>query len=652
MFVLLRRGAWLACLVPATWMMTPSLALAQVRPELGERPLITENGVALVVPRGWSIAREPHAVTIRPPETGSAIAFIDLAGGEPDAALAKAWATYGVAPPPVRSARERPVRDGWDQIRLYSYAAGPGRTISARALRRADRWTVVLQDMSDDLVEKRDAQLELIFGRLLAPGYQRESFAGRKAHKIDPKRLTELVDLIETGRRDLEIPGVGFGLIQDGHVVFQGGFGARELGKPAAVDADTAFMIGSNGKALTTLMLAKLVERGLFDWDTPVASLWPAFWLGDLQTTAQIRVRHLVCACTGLPREDYPWIFQGDEAQASTVLTWLSAMRPTSAFGELYQYSNLLAAAGGYLGAYVRSPSMELGAAYDAAMQALVFDPLGMSRTTFDYARALAGNHASPHAQDIDGVQRVAVMGMNEAGTASRPDGGEWSTTRDMLRYVRMELARGKLPSGRRYIAEAPLLARYTPQVAEGSDEYYGMGLKTDFIWGVRVIHHGGTQYGYRADIYWLPEYDVGAVLLINSDSGAALRSAFRRRLLEVLFDGERRAETDLANAAKAYRASKGQARDGLTAPAEGGDRLIGRYRSAELGPLTIRRDGAALVFDTGGWASEVASRRGKAGTMTYVTITPGADGYEFEVDKDGNMSISEGGRTYTFASL
>ena len=34
----------------------------------------------------------------------------------------------------------------------------------------------------------------------------------------------------------------------------------RELGKPAKVDADTLYMIASNTKAMTTLMLAKLVD--------------------------------------------------------------------------------------------------------------------------------------------------------------------------------------------------------------------------------------------------------------------------------------------------------------------------------------------------------------------------------------------------------
>ncbi|WP_199228270.1 MULTISPECIES: serine hydrolase [unclassified Caulobacter] len=622
-----------------------------------DTPLKTLNGTGLVAPRGWSVQKAAGVIRLDAPESGSSILVFDTTGGEADAAVAAAWAAYRpAAAPALAGAKDRPVRDGWDQIRVYNYRApaGQARTIWVRALRNGDQWTVVLHDMTDEVLEKRDSQVEVILGKLLPAGYARESFAGRPAHKIDATRLAALKNLIETARAELDIPGVGFGLIQDDKILFEGGFGVRELGKPENVDADTAFMIGSNGKALTTLMLAKLVEQGKMDWDTPVSSLWPAFRLGDTATTAKVRVKHLVCACTGLPRQDLPWIFQGDQAQASTVLTWLSTMQPTSGFGDLYQYSNLLAASGGYLGAHVREPDRELGAAYDAAMQALVFDPLGMSRTTFDYAKALAGNHAAPHALDIDGRQQVAVMGLNAAGIPSRPDGGEWSTTRDMLRYVRMELAKGRLPNGERYIAEGPLLARRTPQVTEGSDEYYGMGLKIDRIWGVPVIHHGGTQYGYRADMIWLPNQGVGAVILTNADSGTALRSAFRRRLLEVLFDGEPRAAADLANYGKTFRASRGEGRRTLTAPADRAivNGLAGRYANADLGDLVVRREGDKTVFDFGGWASEVASHKNDDGGIALVTITPGADGYEFEVadtSEGRGLIIREAPSAYRF---
>jgi len=44
-------------------------------------------------------------------------------------------------------------------------------------------------------------------------------------------------------------------------VVFEGGFGVRELAKPTPVDADTLFMIGVQHQGMSTLLLAKRSTR-------------------------------------------------------------------------------------------------------------------------------------------------------------------------------------------------------------------------------------------------------------------------------------------------------------------------------------------------------------------------------------------------------
>src|SRR5204862_8124674 len=194
---------------------------------------------------------------------------------------------------------------------------------------------------------------------------------------------------------------------------FADGFGVRELGKPAKPDGNTLFMIASNTKALTTLMLAKLVDAHRFGWETQVTSLLPSFKLGDSAITRQVLVRHLICACTGLPRQDLEWLFEFKNATPESALRSLGTMRPTSKFGEMFQYSNPMAAAAGYTGGHVAYPALELGAAYDEAMRALVFEPLGMTSTTFDYAKALAGSHAWPHSPDVDGKTGRAAMAVN-----------------------------------------------------------------------------------------------------------------------------------------------------------------------------------------------------------------------------------------------
>ena len=49
--------------------------------------------------------------------------------------------------------------------------------------------------------------------------------------------------------------------------------GGKDLDTQQSIDGDTRFIIASNTKSMTTLLLAKLVEKGRIDWDDPVISV-------------------------------------------------------------------------------------------------------------------------------------------------------------------------------------------------------------------------------------------------------------------------------------------------------------------------------------------------------------------------------------------
>jgi hypothetical protein len=124
---------------------------------------------------------------------------------------------------------------------------------------------------------------------------------------------------------------------------------------------------------------------------------------------------------------------------------------------------------------------------------------------------------------------------------------------------------------------------------------------------------------------------------------------------LEVLFDGEPRAAADLAALGRAFKASRGEGRKTLTEPADpaAAQALAARYTNADLGDLVVRPEGGKTVFDFGGWSSEVASRKNEDGSVTFVTITPGADGYELDVaagPEGKRLIIREAPRVYAFS--
>jgi len=604
-----------------------------------DTPRVTPGGATFTVPAGFSTATRANLVIVDPPEPDTHVVIVDSQATDAREAVAAAWVAYkSQATHPLKLVTPRPAREGWDERQVFHYETSPNEraAVQAIALRAGKNWTVAILDGTEMTVEKRGAPISLIFESLRPKGYQRESFAGRKAHPLNAARIDQLKSFVETSMQQLGIPGVSIALIDGGKVVYQGGLGVRELGKPDRVDENTLFMAASNTKGMTTLLLSELVDEGKLKWDQPVVDVYPSFFLDGTATTKKVLVKNLICACTGLPRQDLEWLFEFKNATPESTLSLLGTMQPTSKFGEVFQYSNMMAAAAGFIGAHLVYPNQPLGPAYDEAMQEKIFDPLGMKSTTFDYARALAGNHATPHGDDVDGKPHVASMAFNYSIVSARPAGGVWTSSGDLIRYVQLEFTQGKLPNGKQLISAKNLLERRAPQVTLGEDSWYGMGLIVDRKYGVPVVSHGGSMAGFKSDWYLLPDQGVGAVLLTNSDTGGMLLRPFQRRLLEVVFDGKLEAAGDVENQAARYKAALAKDRERLVVPADPAQvaHLAKRYSSKELGQLDVLTQNGVTTFDFGEWKSTVASRKNDDGTISFITIDPTNDGFEFVVSE------------------
>lgn len=624
-----------------------------------DTPWADTDGNTFIVPAEWKVSTRDTMTVVGAPEGDSHIAFVDVSAATSEAARDAAWKAYKPdATWPLLTTTDIPDRDGWTRGKVYEYQTSPNekRGVQAVDLYANGRWCVVLVDIAAATAEKRGGQLGKIFSHFYPKGYSHESFKGKTAAKLDAAKLEALKKFVADAEQATGVPGVSFGVIQDGKVVWSGGVGVRELGKPEPVDARTLYMIASNTKALTTLMLAKLVDAKKLTWDAPVTSVLPTFKLGNDEVTRQVLVKHLICACTGMPRQDLEWLLEWKGSTPESVLKTLGTMVPTSKFGELFQYSNLMAAAGGYAGGHAMYPRLELGAAYDKAMQALVFDPLGMKATTFDYARALRANHAMPHGIDIDGKPARSLMEENYSIISARPAGAAWSNVDDLLKYVAMELAEGKLPGGKPYVSKDALFARRVPGVAVGADGAYGMGLFIRTKYDITVIDHGGDLIGFHSDMMWIPEANVGAVVLTNGDLGPSIRSEFQRKLLELLYDGKPEAGEDVATGAANFFTSLAATRKLLVVPADPGaaSKLAKRYKNAALGEIAVTQAGGKTTFDFGEFKSEVASMKNPDGTISFTTIATGVTGFELvagEAAGKPTLTLRDSQHEYVFTA-
>jgi CubicO group peptidase (beta-lactamase class C family) len=650
--LLIPMVAWAAIAAAAQ---TPTSSSAEKL--TADKEVTTSRGATFTAPGGWSMVTSGPLIVLEPQETDSHIVIFDSDAATAEAAIDAAWAAYKRGEKrAIRQKLSPTAREGWEEVQVYVYETSPNERAVAQAVARRvkNAWTVVLLNGKQPTFEKRGAAIGSILGSLRPSSYRRESFAGRKAGALNAERLAQMKEFVAMAMKKLDVPGVGVAFIENGKIVYEGGLGVKELGKPDVVDANTLFMAASNTKGMTTLLLAKLVDEGKVKWDDLVTVAYPKFKLGDARTTEQVRIEHLICACTGLPRQDLPWLFEFRKANAALSMELLGKMQPTSGFGEVFQYSNIMASGAGYVAGYLYNPKLELGAAYDEGMRKKIFEPLGMNATTFDTASVLKSNHAAPHSYDVNGKQAIASMDLNYSIYPHRPAGGVWTSAHDLIRYVQLELTKGKLPNGKALVSETNLLARRKPYAKVGAYGSYGMGLQVENRWGTPVVSHGGSLFGFKSDILFLPEHNVGAVILTNADTGGMMLGSFRRRFLEVLFDGKPEAVEDLAKAAENYRAIQAKFRERLVVPADkdAAGRLAARYTSPELGELVVLRQGPSIVFDLGEWRSSVASRKNDDGTISFMTIDPGGSGFEFvesKRDDKRTLIVREGQHEYIF---
>jgi CubicO group peptidase (beta-lactamase class C family) len=616
---------------------------------------VTAGGVRYIAPAGWTSVVQGALIVLTAQEGDSHLAIIESTATDPDTAVAEAWALYRrTPPPPLKLAIDLRASERWGRLRRYNYELSPHdqRGLIVTARHRTNAWVVSIQHASSATLGKRSAQFRLIEESLRPATYEHESFAGKRANLLDAARLRKLDELVELGLQVLGVPGAAIAIVQRDGVVHARGYGVKQLGQRAPVDASTLFPIASNTKALTTLLLAQLVDEGKLRWDELVTEAYPGFKLGDAATTAATRIEHLVCACTGLPRKDLEYQFEFGRTTPQMEIGALAQMQPTTKFGEAYQYSNQLAAAAGFIAGHVAAPGRNMGESYAEAMQARIFNPLGMKLSTLDIARALRGNHAAPHGLDIDARMAKVDMAMNyDVVGPLLPAGGAWSSASELIQYVRLELARGVTSTGQRIVSERNLLRRRHSYARVSEFRTYGMGLNIEDRYGITSIGHGGSLYGYRSQMRWLPEHGVGIVILTNADTGGQLMGVVYRFLLDLLFDGKSEAVEDLHTAARAVRESVLKERPRLAVPAD--DRavaaLAARYEHPSLGAINVRRIGVATRFDFGEWASAVASRTNDDGTMSFVALS---GGFNFVIGKANGrrtLTLREGQAEYVF---
>ena len=347
-----------------------------------------------------------------------------------------------------------------------------------------------------------------------------------------PANFAKRVDAVRTAA---EVPGMAIAIVENGKITLARGFGVRTLGKPEKVDADTIFMTGSTGKAITTAALATLVDAGKLHWDDKVTDLIPGFQMYDPWVTREMTLRDLLVhrSGLGLGAGDLLVIPRGTRSRAE-VVRQLRFIKPATSFRSGYAYDNVLYIVAGHV------IDLVSGQPYEDYVREHVFKPAGMLHATSDEAHRFAtANRASPHGRTGGAVRGVGPLKLldehDNLAPASTPAGLLALSANDLARWLQIQLAHGKLPEGGKLFSEEASAEMWTPQTIEPTGpplpgleamaanfEMYALGWEVRDYGGQKIIWHSGGVFGFVTVVVLIPEKNVGFAITQNSEDGQA----------------------------------------------------------------------------------------------------------------------------------
>lgn len=353
--------------------------------------------------------------------------------------------------------------------------------------------------------------LLLVLGLLFSLPGQFTARAQSQTREIDEYILARM--------DELDIPGLAIAIVRGNQVEYMKGYGrADETGR--AMTPQTPFLVASFSKPITALAVMQLVEQGKLELDAPVQTYLPWFRVADETSSSQITVRQLLNQTSGFPEHEgylrnLDTRFSDDALEVS--LRELESQALAHPPGTTFEYSNT-----NYdlLGLLVQTVS---GQSYESYIQENIFTPLGMTNSYTSLAEARAANLASGY-YSFFGINTPWEQRMPYTRIVV-PSAGLFSSAEDMAHFLIAQMNGGQY-NGQELLSPSGMESMHTLNTYYSENAGYGLGWVIFPYTQVAAaspdgstptgISHGGRWIGYRSLMVFIPELNLGMVILIN----------------------------------------------------------------------------------------------------------------------------------------
>lgn len=309
------------------------------------------------------------------------------------------------------------------------------------------------------------------------------------------------IDSIVQSKYKSDEPGISYQIVQGNKVLANKSYGMAELELGVTLNNDNVFAIGSISKQFTAIAMLKLVEQGKVNLKDDIKKYIPNYNTHSKVTTIENLLAHTSGILSFTEMQEF-FELNGIDKNPEEIRNTFEDSALLFNPGSNWSYSN----SGFFLTGYIIEKVS--GMSYEDFLKKEIFEPAGMSNTTFGSNSELIKNRA--HGYD-PGENDNYFKAAHHSWNWPRGAGNIMSTTSDMVKW------NNALRDGKIIKKELLKLAHTSQKLNDGRLTNYGLGWGVNKIANKTIITHGGAISGYLADAARIEEDDVYIVMLTNT---------------------------------------------------------------------------------------------------------------------------------------
>jgi CubicO group peptidase (beta-lactamase class C family) len=326
-----------------------------------------------------------------------------------------------------------------------------------------------------------------------------------------------VTSLLTPIRAKHKVPAMAAALVTSKGLVTVGAVGTRKRGTETAVTLNDQWHLGSDTKAMTATLVARLVEKGRLKWESTVAEVFPDLAPGFSAEARTITVLQLLSHRSGLKPNPDLVVYGGADGtkERLRVVKDELSKAPSHNPGTHYEYSNLGYAISGAITEKVT------GKSWEQAMRDEVFGPLGMTNVGFG-GTGTPGQVDQPWGHYQDGRPVFGNGPAMDNPPVLSPAGRVHCTIQDWAKFIADQL-RGS--EGKPALLKSASYQKLHTPPFEGE---YALGwLAVERAWGGgMVLNHAGDNTMNFANVWVAPHRDFAVLVCVNQSGHTAFQAS------------------------------------------------------------------------------------------------------------------------------